>query len=230
MERFCVVCGKTSGKIIRGFCLEHFLAKNPVVLAPEEILVETEKSTGRIRHRGKWLEYSNETLGEIIKSKIKINHIHGAKVAVRSTSTPHGYLLVVEGKIDGEGVEITRGIGVKPVFVHSDSEMRLKSGYHEAIVQLRFREKTTQHKKNLVAEGIEEMLAAEKRKDALAGVSGVRERAEGIDILVGSKRAAKTVAKKLAKKYGVPVIVSFKLVGREKSGKDKKRFTYCVRV
>ncbi len=230
MEKFCAVCGKTTDKTIKGMCIPHYLEKNPVLVVPDEIPIDTDKTTFSVRYREKWVQPDEKAVFEIIKSRLKTRDIVNPQLVVLPTSIQNRFLVVVQGKISGVDVEAKKFVSVKPVLVQSDAEMRLKSSYHEAIIQLRYREKKELSLVEAALANALEMLSAEKKRDSLAGVSGITRHRSGIDLLIGSKSAAKKVIKKLAKKYNSPVSVSFKIVGQNKSGKEKKRFTYCIRV
>ena len=69
--------------------------------------------------------------------------------------------------------------------------------------------------------------AVEKEPDKFAFVSKVVERREGIDLYVGSRKAADRVAKKFEKRYGAKVVRSHTLV-TEKNGKKLYRLTVAV--
>lgn len=229
MAKFCVICGKTGDDIIKGFCVEHYLKKNPVVSVPEKIQVEMERNTGRLRYRNKWLQPSLELLLEIIISKTKTS-IEKPRITVREGQKEWECIVEIEGKIEGVEIEIEKPVTIQPVLVQSDEEMRLQSNYHEAILQIRFKEKRSKEKANAILQEALKMLLDQKEKDTLAGASGIKEKREGIDILIGSNRAAKKIAKTLAQKYHSEVTTAFKIVGVEKTGKERKRTTYCIRI
>lgn len=226
--RFCALCGKETSKIIRGLCIQHYLEKHETILVPE-IKIDIEKNTGRIRERGKWTELSKEKLEAIVASKAKTTGISDAKITAKETG-PWRFTITATGKIDGEKIEAKKQATIKPVLVQSDAEMKLKSSYHEAIIQLRFKSKAGREKKQALLEEALEILAKEKKKDELAGASGIEYKREGIDVMIGSKRAAKKTVKKLSRKYNAETKTAFKIIGLDSSGKEKKRLTYSVRI
>lgn len=228
MRKFCALCGKETNKIIRGLCIQHYLEKHETILVPE-IKIKIEKNTGRIREREKWTELSKEKLEAIVASKAKTIGIYSAKISAKETEPWH-FTITATGKIDGKKIEAKKQAIIKPVLVQSDAEMKLKSSYHEAIIQLRFRGKADKEKKQALLEEALEILAKEKKKDELSGASGIDYKREGIDVMIGSKRAAKKTVKKLSRKYNAEVKTAFKTIGYDRSGKEKKRFTYSVRL
>ncbi|MDP6670290.1 MAG: NMD3-related protein, partial [archaeon] len=68
-----------------------------------------------------------------------------------------------------------------------------------------------------------------KPKDSLAAIAQVVYHKKGFDVVIGSNRAAQKVVKKLSQTASEQVKKSSSLVGRDKAGKEKRRFTYCLR-
>ncbi len=92
---------------------------------------------------------------------------------------------------------------------------RRSGGYHEAIIQLR----GNSTRINQLAQALLREL------EAITFVTKVIEKKEGVDLQVGSKRAAIDV---MSKRH-FETITSNKLVG-EKNGKQLYRKTICVRL
>jgi NMD protein affecting ribosome stability and mRNA decay len=66
--------------------------------------------------------------------------------------------------------------------------------------------------------------------DSLSKIAKKQLVSNGIDLWVGSKRAAKTVAFELAKRVDSRPVTSSTLAGVDKSGRVKKTFTFLVRL
>ena len=99
--------------------------------------------------------------------------------------------------------------------------------YHEAIIQLRGEDKTELKKRlpNLIG-----FVESQKRGNSLAVVTEVSEKKTGFDLKVGSKKAAQNAARQMHLSFGAETKTSSKLIGKDKSGKEKHRFTFLVRI
>jgi NMD protein affecting ribosome stability and mRNA decay len=75
----------------------------------------------------------------------------------------------------------------------------------------------------------EELIKEENSKDPLSAIVKTIKVRNGFDLWVGSKKSAVKVSRKLAKLYDTRPIVSSKLIGQNKDGSEKYRFTFCVK-
>ena len=98
------------------------------------------------------------------------------------------------------------------------------------ILQIRGDRKTPKERFEEQVIKVNGWLATEEKKDALARATDIKWQKTGVDLLIGSKHATKLAAEKLAREFGTKVVVSSKLLGQDKQGKEKHRFTYLVRI
>ena len=124
-------------------------------------------------------------------------------------------------------VEQVKIVWVKLTSTMCDSCMKLDAEYREAIIQLRGKDK---EESGQLLKITLDLLNKERAKDSLSGASKRVELKTGFDLWVGSKKAAVKVSRYVAKLYDVKLKVSSKLIGAEKSGKRKYRFTFCVKL
>jgi len=235
-KKFCPKCGATDKPLIKGFCLNCFLQDHPeIVQIDREIEFERCKKCGRIRVKGSWVEEREENLMEIVLSKLKLKEFSKPEIEIDfewldEASGNYKAEIKVKGEIDNQKVEVKRETLLKAKTVVCDPCMRLTSQYHEAILQIRGGKETAKKEFQDVLLQVNSLLATEEKKDSLAKVVELHWKKNGFDVWIGSKHAAKIVAEKLAKKFKSKVTVSSKLLGRDREGREKYRFTFCVRL
>jgi NMD protein affecting ribosome stability and mRNA decay len=233
-KRFCPKCGSTDKPFVKSFCLDCFLEDHPdLVFLPPEIKVETCKHCAKIRVKGKFIEQSEENLINLVLSQLKISEVEEPKTTVELLPLEDGKTLAkvfVEGRLNGAPVELEKEAMLLAKTVLCDPCMRVSSQYHEGILQIRGDKKTPKERFEEQVLKVGAWLASEEKKDALARVTEIKWQKTGVDVLIGSKHATKLAAEKLAKEFGTKTVVSSKLLGQDKQGKEKHRFTYLVRI
>jgi len=234
MKRFCPKCGKegSAEKFVRGFCAECYASEHEIIAAPAELKVGHCKRCGKVLVGGHWVGQGAEELSEFVEKNIKIKGVTEPETEISLEPQSNGITLAnisVDGKVEGSDVHVEKQVLLKPANVMCDACMKLASNYFEATIQIRFNGKPSQKQLNEKLREAEEFLRAERKHDALAQVIGVDRARNGIDLRIGSKRAAKAAAGALVKQTGGKVRHSFTLMGVDKSGKAKRRFTFCVR-
>jgi len=233
MKRFCPKCGSEQEPFVRGFCINCYSADHPLVELPLVLELAHCPRCNRVRYRDKWLSQSPVGIGEILLAKARIKELASPHFAVELEPLPdvtsHA-LVTITGTIDATPISIQKLLLVKPISGICDNCMKLASYYHEAIVQLRFpRDLEPEEIKDYQA-FVKNILVNMRDQDSLAGVIDQFPVQKGIDFLIGSKHAGKKVSESLARKVHGKITRSFKLIGVNQSGKDKKRYTFCVRV
>ncbi len=111
-------------------------------------------------------------------------------------------------------------IQIKPIICKYCNMMH--TGYKQAIFQLRRKDN-----EELTRE-IKELIEKEREKDNLSFISKIEKTKDGIDIYIGSRKAAYKVLKELKKYYDLKIKVSKKLVG-VKSGKRVYLETFSIK-
>ena len=232
MEKFCPKCGKDVESLIAGLCKDCFLEKKKPAELPARIEFEKCKACGKVKFKGKWLEESQEALKALALQGLRNKMFDSFKPSVEFFEKPEGFKAVVslEGKV--QGVELSQRLEslLSAKTVLCDSCMKLKSNYFEATVQVRFEKKPSQEIFESLLESADAFLRPLQRQDSLASIAKVQGLKNGMDLTVGSNRAAKRLAQFLASKSIEKVKVSSTLAGVDKSGHEKLRYTYCVRL
>ncbi len=232
-KRFCPKCGKETLRPVKGFCAECFALDHALVELPKEIRVEFCKRCNKIRLKGQWNEQDERLLKDFVSSKLKEKELRVKGVKVNLQPLAEGSTVAelnISGTVDGEEISLIKQALLKPKRGICDACMKLASDYYEAILQLRFKEKKNREREGELKKKIERILKEKKKLDSLAKVIAFRKDRKGFDALIGSKKAAKDVAEALAKKAKTSVVFSHSVVGMDKNGKQKKRFTFCVKV
>ena len=124
---------------------------------------------------------------------------------------------------------VEREVLIKAKSAICDDCSRIAGSYYEATVQVRFSEKPTpelMHEKMLILEGIMKEL---KKKKGLAEIIKFSQDKHGFDAQIGDKKSAKIAAERMSRATGNPIKVSSTLVGLDRNGVEKYRFTFLVR-
>ncbi len=142
--------------------------------------------------------------------------------------------LLAEGKWEVGKKVLTRKYHLKVpvVFTLCDRCMKFRSGYYEAILQVRsLRGKLTEREREEIENFVTEAAASLLERDPMAYISDVEHPDEGIDFYIGSLNAARKLARRLIDAYGGTVVESHKLVGFDRErGKRKYKAAISVRI
>lgn len=232
VQKFCPSCGKKTNDLVKGLCIDCFRKKRKLVEVPERLDIEYCKKCGKVFLHGRWHNQDQELLSGFVKSKIKEKELGNLKVEV--ALFPEGKDSVAElhisGTVEGVPAHLQKTVFLKGKSSLCDSCMKLSSDYFEATLQIRFSEKHSVEQAEKIALEAEHMLLHLQDVEPLAVIVKKKETRNGMDLLIGSKRAAKLVAEQLEKKARESMKVSFEIAGFDRDkGKEKKRFTYCLR-
>lgn len=231
MERFCPRCGKETEHLIKGFCTECYLLKHEVIDIAQELQIDFCRKCSRIKISGIWMEENEKAIAEFIRGKAKLKEIADESIEVSLEPLDEGRFnarLKLSGKIGNEPVVVEREILLKPKRVQCDDCVKLSGSYHEAIIQVRMKAQDEEILDS-IKKMAERMLLDMRNSDRLAVVVQELQNKNGFDLLIGSGKAARLIAEAVARKYRIRLKKSSKLVGRTKSGKEKKRLTYCIK-
>jgi len=239
MNRFCIKCGKETNELVKGLCASCFQKSNPILVLPERISIDFDKRTGKIRLGRNWLETTKENIDLVIirllekDAKVKGTNVSGIRIdfdkdyffEIKSLNANVSFDVLVEG------VKVPYSIETLIVFHKSisDASMKIASNYHEAIIQIRFTEKVSPEKENLMLNDVLTSLKIMKKNNELAEAVDVIKERGGYDVLIGSNKAAKTLARTVSKKHSAEMTYSNTLLGQDRHGKTTYRHSYCIR-
>ncbi len=231
-ENFCPLCGTKKGRFIKGLCKECFLKKYNLVEIPKTISFEQCSTCGKTKLFGKMLVPDSKNLALFVEKKVKIKNLADGEIhATVSLDEDGGFSakVLAKGIIDNVPLSFEKEVLLEPEIVQCDACMRLSSQYHEAIIQLRAKEGERKELKKMlpILIGFVEVMHS---KNSLSSVTEVSEIKEGFDLKVGSKKAAQIAVRQMKNKFNAETKSSSVLNGVDKSGKEKYRFTFLVRV
>jgi nonsense-mediated mRNA decay protein 3 len=228
-ENFCPLCGKTKGRFLKGFCEQCFLKKHGLVEIPESVHISQCKSCGKYKLFGKMAFPKEDQLARLVEKKVKAKGLEQEVVFARVKKTEEGFeaRVLVKGIVDSTPLSFEKTIPIEVDSFQCDPCMRLSSQYHEAIIQIRGLDKK---KMEQALEKVLESLASQRKNNTLSLATETKKAKNGLDLKVGSKKAAQNAVRAVQKSLGGETKTSSKLLGSDKKGKEKHRFTFLLRV
>lgn len=217
-SRFCFVCGKPAGKLFQGLCGTCYGERSRLVQIPPRFELVACSRCGFVRLGNKWQRFD---AGAFLKSKMKINGELGQMDVKQTDET---FVLTATGRLSDVPVTKTE---THKVTIHMKKIVcpactRRAGGYYEAVLQLR----------GAVSDDVLDFIAAQIAKQAETDERAfytAKELKEGIDLRLGSKKAAEKIAKQLEQKYRAKLTRSFELVTK-RDGKEICRTVIAVRL
>ncbi|PIN98946.1 MAG: hypothetical protein COT90_02055 [Candidatus Diapherotrites archaeon CG10_big_fil_rev_8_21_14_0_10_31_34] len=231
MFKFCPKCGKKEGNFIKGFCQDCFLQDNKLLIYPDKIQIECCKRCDKIKIQRNWIELHSFELTDFLKTKIKAKEFELQEIEFEleeAEKKNFNALIEAKGLIEGNPLMLTGVIKLQFVSSICDSCMKISSDYFEATFQLRFLDNKTDRK--VILNKVENLIQEMSKKDPLSRIVKLIELKNGFDLVLSSNRSAKISSEKIAKQFNSKIIKSFSVVGVDKTGKEKRRYTYCVRI
>lgn len=229
-ENFCPLCGKTGGRFIKELCEECYLKKHSLVEIPDVVEFEECRSCEKISVFGKFVPFNENSLKRLVEKKVKVKDLEQETVVVKISKDEDGFLsarVIVKGIVGNSPLLFEKDVRLEAKAIQCDPCMRLASHYHEAIIQLRGEGKKELEK---ALDSLIGFVEAQRKGNSLAVVTEVASKKTGFDLKVGSKKAAQNAARQMHLSFQAETKVSSKLLGRDKNGKEKHRFTFLVRL
>jgi len=239
----CVRCGRESRLVDGRLCPDCYLEVRGLGSFPEIVTVEVCPRCGSYRFEGRWYpppidaasldDVVREVLKLVLATSFKPNpEVESYRIEeVELIRDPyHGdYALVrVVGRLRGFDGEYVKEYSVR-VNVRKrlcPQCMKKAGGAIEAILQVRGEGGRLTEEQRQAVERVLDNLSPALREY----VSDVVEQREGFDLILVDQGAAKMIAAKLRAALGAKVVESWKLVGRYRNGRPKKRLTLSVRL
>ena len=232
MTGFCPRCGNETGPFVKGFCVDCFLLQKEVVPVPKEIELAVCKHCRKVRFTSTWLVQSEEKLEKFLVSKLKVKELLQPNVSVLFSfpfEREQQIKFIVVGQIDSAELSFERDALLKPKGMTCDKCSKLFGNYFEATIQFRFEQNdpVLLEQKVLKAQKIFEQL---KKKDSLASIVKMSFDRKGVDLVVGSNKAAKKVVAIMANESKQKAIATKSLHSLNKlTSRNIYRYTYCLR-
>lgn len=214
LSKQCPKCGKTEeqAKFIGAFCRDCFAIYHKTY-SVAEVEVDRCMKCNSIREGRDWNPDAKGVVKKLVEKAVKTSY--PAKVAVAVNHDPKGFLATASISLDVEGnsIEAVEKIRVLVNKTQCIDCSRKQGGYHEAIIQIRGNS----------TDRITQKIIEEIEKTSF--ITSVTEQKHGIDMQVGSKKAALQAVTSTGKAF----TTTNKLVGA-KDGKRLLKMTILLRV
>ncbi len=228
LERFCPKCGKRVEKG-RVFCEECEPSKQK--REPLETIELFACDCGRVarsRNAKRWEKHDTITraIKSAIQRELEKNNLRVVDVDYEPVPLEKRMDIPVRVRaIDGKGKE--QDLEARVVVYRSPCPdcSRRAGKYYEATIQVRGSEEDVER----VSSEIEEMIKAWRERDPKSFVTSRETVRGGVDLKLGSKRAATRAAREIKKREDVETRETSELVGR-RDGRNVTRKTILIRV
>lgn len=227
MGRFCSKCGvEEPAVIIDGLCVKCLVEEGRAVRPPRKVEVVVCPSCSSIKFEGRWLDGVGleEFLKELIWRESKFHRefkpnslsisIDGNKIIARFEGVIKTSEVVKEFLID-----LTMSKSLCPQC------SKVKSGYYEAIIQVRTYSGTLNE--SLRSKLVNTLLKYANTSKNISEIEFVK---KGLDVKVLSISAARKLANDLISMYGGTLAESWKVVGMSADGRKTSRLTISLRL
>ncbi|MBN2013704.1 MAG: hypothetical protein JW778_00845 [Candidatus Altiarchaeota archaeon] len=204
METFCPKCGRKG----RGLCVECFLEEHPIGLKPVRLSL---CGCGNFMYGKSWLKNVRESIHGIVERNLELSegiNIKDLKVNPEFKEDRIDLMIQVKGEYNGETFTEVFPSRVRVSKAVCPECNKLRSGYYEAILQLRTKKKPE----------------IEVDSNFVSNVEKVR---GGFDLYLTSLQYARQL-KKIFRERGFSVNESSKLYGM-KDGKNVYRVSIAVK-
>lgn len=227
MGRFCSRCGvEEPAVIVDGLCVRCLVEEGRAVRPPKNVKVVVCPSCGSIKLEGKWLDgiALEEFLKELMWRESKFHRefkpnslsisIEGSKIIARFEGLIKTSEVIKEFLID-----LTMSKSLCP---HCS---KVKSGYYEAIIQVRTYSETLNE--SLRGKLVNTLLKYANTSKNISEIEFVR---KGLDVKVLSVSVARKIANDLISMYGGTSVESWKAVGISADGRKASKLTISLRL
>lgn len=226
---FCPACGTKKGPFINSFCAECFAKDNPLARLPQRIELQKCRKCGKILLGRQWVTETKESLADLIAGKAKFAELKEKELGLELKPTEKGFkaTLKVTGLISGAKVSAEYFTEIVYSNVTCNVCAKISSSYYEALIQLR---SSNPKKLNKAVLETEHLLKAKNKQDPLSRIIKKNTIKNGVDLLVGSDKAAKPTVKEICNKFNASLTKSMKQTGMTRDGKKKAKSTYLIRL
>ena len=232
----CPKCGTKEWAFVGVFCQSCFLKDHPKLIEiPSKLEIEKCNRCGKVRVQGQWKEWDDDSVHRWIKEKVKAKGMHDVVITLELRPHPKEekemrVKVMVSGEIEQTKLDLTL---YATLFIRSNicnDDMLISSDYYEAIIQVRFPDRTVERVRSLQDELVK-ALAPIQKLDSKAVVVNWALQTNGFDAWIVSSKAAKAAAVYLSRQHKGTISVSNKQIGLDThTSKTKYRFTYLVRL
>ncbi|PVU70358.1 NMD protein affecting ribosome stability and mRNA decay [Sulfolobales archaeon SCGC AB-777_K20] len=233
-SKFCVRCGKTDVPLVDGrLCAECYVKHRLAVEIPSEVKGKICKLCGSMWISGKWIKPETENpLREYIwklvvprttvDRLVKTYEISVERLWRDAGNRTHAVILLT-GDLEGHRFEVRKDVLLDISKTLCNECMNKKTGYYEAKVQLRFKERRLDEDKRAFFESF-------ITGQYMGALTNVIEGKEGVDYYFASKSAAKNLIASFLAHYGGAEVKETFESEKVKDGKRVAKLVISVRL
>ena len=229
LESICPNCGELS----HGICERCRAQHRHTTAVPKVITVQACPTCSAYQVLGQWIhEDIHRVIADTVKKALNINVDETAINIVLEEKSRSNLRAHVEIRDSGRtrGLDETFETNVCMRWTVCDRCSRIAGGYYESKVQIRAQHRMIEDTERDHALKIaESTIEHAQRENRLAFISKTVRLKEGLDIYVGTTKAAKQIVRAIIQQMGGGFDDSAQLVGR-RDGKDVYRVTFVVRL
>ena len=203
-KKFCPKCGREVEKLHDGLCEKCFLEKTKLEI-PEKIALKECKRCGKIYFDKNSAETVEGAVDKVLTKILEKPDIQSATYRIKGDKI-HVALNLKYGDLEKPEERIILFV-LKKITCKSCSMVAV--GYYQSIIQLRVPEKLIEK----IVEDMQQQVENFRECDAMAFISKIERKKEGVDIYIGSKSVAKKLAKCIKTKFKAKIKISNKLGG-----------------
>jgi nonsense-mediated mRNA decay protein 3 len=234
VQRFCPKCGSKDKPFFKGFCVDCYLTDNDLVRIPKRMSVDACPSCLRFRIHGEWLPSTRENTSRFIEEQVKLRQIENSSAEARLVKPLKDgavFELVLRGELGGEKVELRKNVELLYAAKQCLICARKQSKYYKALLQLRPKDAGASPSKiqsafHFVRNHNRELSVTDRE----AEIFKFKEDKNGLNIYLGSLKAAQSIVSMLRSKFNAEVRQSRTLVGVDKNGHNDYKSTFSVRL
>jgi 60S ribosomal export protein NMD3 len=228
LESVCPSCGERS----YGVC-ERCLARGRTLQAmPSFLSIQVCPTCSDHYFKGRWInEDTNGAVAKAVEEALKIDPDEAAITVVSSQISPTIIHAHVEINVSRVGrLHESFDLDVHVNRVTCDRCSRISGGYYESKVQVRADHRRPERAElERALEIANTTIGLAQKADRLAFIAKTIWLREGLDLYVGTVKAAKRIVRAVLKEMGGTLSDSAKLTGR-RDGKDIYRVTFVIRL
>jgi nonsense-mediated mRNA decay protein 3 len=226
LQSVCPNCGESSF----GLC-EHCIAQGRTIpTIPKFLSIHVCPTCSDHFLKGKWVTASiDRAVIKAIEDALKINPDETAFSVVLNEISPTALQAHVKNNA-GEAQYKSFDVTVRINRISCDRCARISGGYYESKVQIRADRRIPERPElERALEIAKRTIDLGKRDDRLAFIAKTVWLKEGLDLYIGTVKAAKQIVRALLKEMGGKSSDSAQLIGR-RDGKDVYRITFVMRL
>ncbi len=246
---------KEKGTLIEGLCPDCYLSENRLVKTPDELVLEVCKNCGgyllnnsfhdiMLNPQSEYLEASKELVSsetQVLQESAEgirfedFEDSSGVDIGFNAEYTsPEDILVELEVWVKFFNTEkpLHDQTRVKVKISKTTCEVcqKQKTGYYEALLQVRAEKEIPEEKLKQIFRKLEERFQKVYGKNRKEFVSKIQKKHGGLDLYTSSSDVAKELGRYLKKEYGAKIDQSAELVGETNDGQKKHRVTVIARL